>query len=532
MYILALLLAVQASASASASLLGVSPADYVRYYKKAASSGTFTCVSSTSSTSSSSSSVQTIPFSKVNDDYCDCPDGSDEPGTSACSMVPGARFYCMNIGDDGKYIHSSYVGDGVCDCCDGSDEQAGGCEDVCAVEGEKAMRELEGRLVAGEAGVKRFGGLVKEAAGRRRGWERRLEVLEGKEGGVAQERVRAEVNRKNAEGKLERVRAVVAGLEAKVEKDRQREREKEREREREVGGSGSEEALEDGSEEVYEPAEQVVDPEETEEARAKRIASQWIPEANDDVDDGVDVINYEIPEDDDDEFEVHGEDEDEDSSGSVVSSLIGSVQLWVQDKVAHLMGTADASVELRLARVKLEAMQKRADKASEEYNRKYAAQRELEHEMEELKWKLSNTYGEGDAYLLLAESCVESGLVDKFKYEVCPFGEAVQIEGAKRINIGHFEGFAKEGDENVMKFTNGDTCWNGPRRSMTVTLRCGSEDSFDSVSEPSRCEFAGVVTTPAVCSEAYLESLRKEIQRRKALGEEGAEGGAALHQEL
>jgi len=177
-------------------------------------------------------------------------------------------------------------------------------------------------------------------------------------------------------------------------------------------------------------------------------------------------------------------------------------------------------------------MQKRADKASEEYNRKYGAQRELEHEMEELKWKLSNTYGEGDAYLLLAESCVESGLVDKFKYEVCPFGEAVQIEGGKRINIGHFEGFAKEGDETVMKFTNGDTCWNGPRRSMTVTLRCGSEDSFDSVSEPSRCEFSGVVTTPAVCSEAYLESLRKEIQRRKALREEGAEGDAALHQEL
>lgn len=33
-----------------------------------------------------------IIFSKVNDDYCDCPsDGSDEPGTNACQ---NGKFYC------------------------------------------------------------------------------------------------------------------------------------------------------------------------------------------------------------------------------------------------------------------------------------------------------------------------------------------------------------------------------------------------------------------------------------------------------
>ncbi|GAV75977.1 PRKCSH-like domain-containing protein [Cephalotus follicularis] len=77
---------------------------------------------------------KSFTLDRLNDNFCDCLDGTDEPGTSAC---PAAKFYCRNVGSMPQFIYSSRINDRLCDCCDGSDEYDGSvrCPNNCVMGG-------------------------------------------------------------------------------------------------------------------------------------------------------------------------------------------------------------------------------------------------------------------------------------------------------------------------------------------------------------------------------------------------------------
>jgi protein kinase C substrate 80K-H len=146
-----------------------------------------------------------LSYSQVNDNTCDCPDGSDEPGTAACASIdtlspeqplPGSLsgststanalpgFWCANAGHIGTYIPFSFVNDGVCDynlCCDGTEEYSGvggvKCPNKCAEIGKEYRRVEEERRKALEKAGKRRKTMAKESRELRRRVEARIASL-------------------------------------------------------------------------------------------------------------------------------------------------------------------------------------------------------------------------------------------------------------------------------------------------------------------------------------------------------------------
>lgn len=127
--LIAILAFVELAKASSTPIIGVSPAKQSLYepiVDETTGLKTWHCLSDPSII---------LSYDQVNDNYCDCPDGSDEPGTNACPYNPSQKFYCENKGHFPNYIENFKLNDNVCDyevCCDGSDEYlTGACDNKC-----------------------------------------------------------------------------------------------------------------------------------------------------------------------------------------------------------------------------------------------------------------------------------------------------------------------------------------------------------------------------------------------------------------
>ncbi|XP_022595012.1 glucosidase 2 subunit beta [Seriola dumerili] len=476
----------------------------------------------------------TIPFDRVNDDYCDCQDGSDEPGTAAC---PNGSFHCTNAGFRPAFIPSSRINDGICDCCDTTDEYNSGaaCQNTCREMGRKERESLQKMAEIAKEGFLIKQQLIQEA---KRGLEDKKAKL-----------VDVQVGKKDLEDKVEALRTVKETAEqpekeakerhlqawedqkalVRMEKDKTRMAEVFLELDDDADGfvsaaellSHSE--LDPDSDGSFTEAEAQgslggVDKVDTVafEAVWNNIKEKYISEATADTPAPVETPQEEpisdndseqYPEDDipEDEEEEDEEDEDEEPDDGDYKTPPPTPTQEKKDDDEGTMPPYDQETQ---------SLIDAAQKARDEFDKAERALREVDDQIRNLEKEISFDFGPDAEFAHLYSQCYEL-TTSEYIYRLCPFNRVSQKPkyGGSETNLGTWGKWAGPEDNiySVMKYEHGTGCWQGPNRSTMVKLTCGKETVVTSTSEPSRCEYLMEFTSPAVCQEPpSLDSLLHE----------------------
>jgi protein kinase C substrate 80K-H len=530
----------------------LTPLIVAKFYKapSLSSPGLFTCLSNPSIS---------IPFSQINDDYCDCPDGSDEPGTAACSYLshlsPRAQppgdptlnttlalpgFYCKNKGHIPAYIRFESVNDGRCDydvCCDGSDEYAGVggilCPDKCQQMGKEWKKADEIRQKSVEKAMKKRKELKTDADRLRLEVETRIADLEIKIQGQETVLAEAEASLKETE-KKEKYRVVRPGGAAGGGK---------------LGvllglAKGRVDELRNTLVRTITQRDAMVERVHELESILSTFKEEHNPNFNDEgVKRAVRAWEEYAARDTDDTWD-EAQDRDMDEIAKVDSAESGVN--WAEFEGEEDQGEADVKalyqftsylpptfrsyidntiVSLRQLLVENGIL---ADTSSPSTGESKAitdakkvvadAERELNNARNDHKGKkedLDNDYGPDGIFRALKDQCIskDSG---EYTYEVCFLGSTKQKpkKGGGDVNLGNFNRFETEyvddevpvdgrglgtGERVVMVYEGGQHCWNGPSRSTRVVLACAEEGEVWKVSESEKCVYRMEVGTPAVC---------------------------------
>lgn len=201
---------------------------------------------------------------------------------------------------------------------------------------------------------------------------------------------------------------------------------------------------------------------------------------------------------------------------TVIHDQLESIRVWlIQNGILADSGPGKESHLIKAARDAVSAVEKDLkgkktdlDKANEE---------------------LSADYGSNDIFRSLKGKCVstDSG---EYTYELCWLDKTSQKskKGHGNTSMGHFKRIDREmadeeekmngkslgsGMRMVLKYEDGQQCWNGPRRRTDVWLGCAETEELWRISESEKCVYRMEVGTPAACEKEDV------VQRAKGKDE-------------
>jgi len=449
---------------------------------------------------------KTVPGSYVNDDYCDCEtDGSDEPGTSAC--VRG-HFFCPNRGYKSVTISSSRVHDGFCDCCDGSDEDGLiVCTNTCEAQGKIAKQ-----------------GVLKHVEDMEKGAAIRDEWIKEAE----QTKLKQNDELKRLEQQSSELNSQITAAQMKVDEEEEKEKQERERREAEIKAN----------ETIPIPVPTEVPTEAPTEASPSPTDVPTpvdTPNANNDAAPTTtpdQASSFPYP------AEYAAPSSQQSSSSEQTISPPSSPDSSMQEsedneeggmafpypeeyapKSPQAPSMQDDDVDDEENKEKEKEKEKdtyvseAASRARDELNSLRSDKLKLEKQLEDIRALQAHDYGQDSEYLKLQGQCFQHTL-RQYTYEFCPYDRADQKEGSSSTSLGRWKGWDNSAPVSTMLFTEGQRCWQGPARSLSVQVECGVSNSILSVEEPNKCVYEMKFTSPAACSRAHAQILSLNLNRQ------------------
>lgn len=533
-------LAVSSVRGAAETVRGIAPSQIDKYtpYTSSAGKARWKCLDGSAE----------LPWSAVNDDYCDCADGSDEPGTSAC---PNSTFYCVNEGHIPARIRASRVNDGICDpeCCDGTDETDGKikCPNTC----EKVGRVHRKRL-AEMANLHRAGGKIRDkyiSDGRKQKEALQAEIvkleIELQVATEREEQLKRELHRAESVDKVaidakvntplyKTLTAHQAALDALLQSKSELKDE-----------LTTLTLLLDDLAKGYNPNNQdmavkgavvaynewrgtPIKTEDDDTAAPNVKLDTLLQEGNwtsakiaDMVrQDPLDLMDSGVPQ----RAAAHS-----DRHVSADGGLLFRIHEYLPDPlVPYFEAMVDTLLDVLLKAniiTDVKRMRPREGNAAsgDTAEPESVAAARTAHtaatthltrtrtDLENRQTKLDNfaaRFGRQHEFKTLENTCISKDM-GEYTYEYCFFGQIKQIpnKGGSTVSLGTFANWSPRGtfsqtDDGYwmqQAYTRGQKCWNGPERSAIVDLQCDTSNAVLDVFEAEKCIYSIKISTPAVC---------------------------------